>query len=58
MNSKMLISMRELSQILAAAGISISSSQKKHILKEVKNLSTSPEIIEEPQYHELQKEFP
>ena len=53
MDLKVKNSMRELSQILAATGISISSSQEEHILTKVKNLSTSPKIIEEPQSHEL-----
>ena len=54
----MTISLRKLSQILAAAGTSISSSQEEHILTEVNNLSTSPEIIEEPQSHEIQTDSP
>ena len=58
MDSEVTISLRKISQILAAAGISISSSQEEHILTEVKNLSTSPEIIEEPQSHKLQTDSP
>jgi hypothetical protein len=50
MDSKMIMSLEELSQILAAAGIS--SSQEEHILTIVKNLSTSPKDIEEPKFHE------
>ena len=48
MDLEVTINLRKLSQILAVAGISISSSQEEHILTEVKNLSNSPEIIEEP----------
>ena len=44
------ISLEELSQILVAVGIS--SSQEKHILTIFKNLSTSPEVKEEPTFHE------
>jgi hypothetical protein len=53
MNSKVTISLEELSQILVAAGIS--SFQEEHILIIVKNLSTSSEMIKEPKSHELQK---
>jgi hypothetical protein len=56
MDSKVTISLGELSQILAAVGIS--SFQEEHILTIVKNLSTSPEILEEPKSHELQNYFP
>ena len=52
--SEVTISLRKLSQILAAAGISILSSQGEHILIEIKNLSIPPKIIQEPQSHELQ----
>jgi hypothetical protein len=52
MNAKM-ISLEELSQILAAVGIS--PSQEEHILAAAKNLSTSPEILEGPKFPELQK---
>ena len=45
MDSKMIMSIREFSQILAAVGIS--SSQEKHILTIVRNLYTSPKDIEE-----------
>ena len=41
----MIISLRELTQILATVGIS--SSQEEHILTAVKNSSTSPEVKEE-----------
>ena len=58
MDTEVTIILRKLSQILVAAGISISSSQEEHILTEVKNLSTSPEIIEEPQSHEIQTDSP
>ena len=54
MDSKVLISMRELSQILAMAGISIS--QQKRILTTVESLSTSPKTINEPESQELQKD--
>jgi hypothetical protein len=52
-NSKMIKSLTELSQILAATGISISASQEEQILTIVKNLSASPEVIEEEDFHEL-----
>jgi hypothetical protein len=50
MDSKMIMSLEELSQILATAGIS--SSQEEHILTTVRNLSTSPKDIEEPKSYE------
>ena len=50
MDSNMIKSFEELSQILAATGIF--SSQEEHILTVVKNLSTSPKDIEEPKFHE------
>jgi hypothetical protein len=56
MNLEETISLRELSQILAAAGIS--SFQEEHILAAAKNLSTSPEILEESRSYELQNDFP
>ena len=56
MNSKVTISLEELSQILAIAGIS--SFQEEHILTIVKNLSTSPEILEESRSYELQNDLP
>jgi hypothetical protein len=56
MNSKVTISLEELSQILAIVGIS--SSQEEHILTIAKNLNTSPEILEESRSYELQNEFP
>ena len=46
----MIKSLEELSQILALVGIS--SSQEERILAVVKNLSTSPEAIDEPEQHE------
>ena len=46
-------SLEELSQILAATGIS--SSQEEQILIAVKNLSASPEVIKEPEFHEEPK---
>ena len=58
MGSEVTISLRKLSQILVVVGISIFSSQEEHILTEVKNLSTYQEIIEEPECHELQGDFP
>jgi hypothetical protein len=56
MNSEATFSLRELSQILAIAGIS--SSQEEHILTIAKNLNTSPEILEESRSYELQNDFP
>ena len=56
MNSKVTISLEELSQILATTGIS--SFQEEYILTIVKNLSTSPEILEESRSYELQNDFP
>ena len=53
MDSKVLISMRELSQILAATGND--SHQVKTILIAVESLSTSPEITDEPKSQEQQK---
>ena len=53
MDSKVLISMRELSQILVTAGISIS--QEENILTAFESLSTTPEITDEPKSQELQK---
>ena len=50
MDSKIIMSLEELSQILAAIGIS--SSQEEHILTIVKNLSTYPKDIEEPYSYE------
>ena len=55
MDSKVLISMRELSQILATTGILIS--QEENILIAVESLSTSPGIEDETQSQELQKDF-
>ena len=45
--------LEELSRILATAGIS--SSQEEQILTAVKNLSASPEVIKEPEFHEEPK---
>jgi hypothetical protein len=56
MNSEETISLRELSQILAAVGIS--SFQEEHILTIAKNLSTSPKILEESRSYELKNDFP
>jgi hypothetical protein len=56
MDSKVTISLGELSQILATA--EISSFQEEHILTIVKNLSTSLEILEESRSYELQNDFP
>ena len=49
----MLISMREISQILAIAGILIS--QEENILTATESLSTSLEIIDEQKSQELEK---
>ena len=49
LDSKVLISMRELSQILAAA-------ENDSHQTAVEGLSTSPEITNEPKYQELQKD--
>ena len=54
MDSKVSISMIELSQILAAAGKD--SHQVKTILTTVEILSTSPEITEKPKSQELKKD--
>jgi hypothetical protein len=56
MNSKVTISLEELSQILVATGIS--SSQEERILTIAKKLNTSPEILEESRPYELQNDFP
>ena len=58
MDVEVTISLIKLSQILTVAGISISSSQEEHILTEVKNLSTSPEIIEKPQSNDIKIDSP
>ena len=57
MDSKVLISMRELSQILATTGISISTSQEEKLLIAVEILSTSPEMADKLKSQELQKDF-
>ena len=51
----MIKSLEELSRILTAAGIS--SSQEEQILTTVKNLSSSPEVIKEPEFHEEPKAY-
>ena len=56
MNSKAMIRLEELSQILAAT--KISHSLEEYILAATKNLSTSLEILEGPKFPELQKDFP
>ena len=48
----MIKKLKGLSQILATAGVS--TSQEEQILATVKSLSTSPEVIEEPNFHETQ----
>ena len=53
MDSEVTIILRELSQILAAAGND--SHQVKTILTAVESLSTSPKITDEPKSQELQK---
>jgi hypothetical protein len=55
MNSKVIISLEELSQILETVGIS--SFQEEHILTLLKNLSTSSEILEESRSYELHNDF-
>ena len=47
--------MRELSRILAKAGISIST--EENIWTEVESLSTTPEMTDEPKSQELQNDF-
>jgi hypothetical protein len=56
MNSKMTISLEELSQILATT--EISSFQEEHILAVAKSVSTSPKILEESRSYELQNDIP
>ena len=56
MNSKEVISLAELSQILAATRIS--HSHEEYILAAAKNLSTSLEILEGPKFPKIQKYFP
>ena len=55
MNSKMVIRLEELSQILEAT--EISNSHEEYILEATQNLSTSLEILEGPKFPELQKIF-
>ena len=57
MDSKVLISMRELSQILATTAISISTSQEEKLLIAVESLSTSPKMEDKPKFQELQRIF-
>ena len=57
MDSKVVISMRELSQLLAIARISISTSQEEKLLIAVESLSTSLEMVNETKTQELQKDF-
>ena len=52
MDSKMMMSLKELSQVLARVGILISTSQEEKILTKIKNLSTSPKLIKEPKIYE------
>ena len=56
MNSKAMISLEDLSQILEAT--EISHSHEEYILAATKNLSSSLEILEGPKFPELQKYFP
>ena len=49
----MIKSLEKFSWILAAT--EISSSQEEQILTVVKNLSASPEVIKEPEFHEEPK---
>ena len=56
MDSKVFISMREISQLLAIAGISISTSQEENLLISVEILSSAPKMINEPKSQELQKD--
>ena len=56
MDSKVLISMRELSELLATAGISISTSQEEKLLIAVESLSTTPKMTNETKSQELQKD--
>ena len=46
--------MREISRILAKAGIFVSTEEQ--ILTEVESLSTTPEMTDEPKSQELQKD--
>ena len=55
MDSKVVISTRELSQLLAIAGISISTSQEENLLIAVEILSTTPKMTNGPKSQELQK---
>jgi hypothetical protein len=56
MNLKMIVSLEELSQILAIAEISYF--QEEHILAATKSVSTSPEILEESRSYDLQNDLP
>ena len=55
MDSKVLISMRELSWILVEVGVSTSTIEQ--ILIEVESLSTTPEVTNEPKSQELQNDL-
>ena len=55
MDSKVLISMIELSQLLTTAGILISTYQEENLLITVESLSTSIKITDEIKSQELQK---
>lgn len=50
MDSKMTISLKELSQVLVV--VRIFASQEEQILTTVKNLFASPEVIKESEFHE------
>ena len=56
MDLKVFISMRELSQILAKVGFSISTFQEEQIQTEVESFSTTPKMTNEPKSKELQKD--
>ena len=55
MDSEVTINLGKLSQILAAIGNS--SYQVEHILTPIKSLSMYPNMIDEPNSQELQKDF-
>ena len=56
MDSKVVINMRELSQLLTTVGISISTSQEEKLLIAVESLSIAHEMTNEPKSQELQKD--
>ena len=56
MDSKVFISMRELSQLLAIAGILISTSQEEKLLIAFESLSATSKMTNEPKSQELQKD--